>query len=284
MLSWWQGKTMSNIVTLTTDFGLQDEYVGVMKGVILSRSPGVTIVDLCHFIARQDVCQAAMLIGSAYQYFPKGTVHVVVVDPGVGSERRLLLVSADNYFFLAPDNGVLTPLINHPLFEAAYHIDCQKYYITPVSSTFHGRDILAPVAAGLAKGLPPAEVGPLLQREELLTVHVAKPEINKDQHKIIGEVIAIDHFGNLLTNIGEKNIYGLVNAGNFSGVKVLVRNITIKGIQKAYAQEDPGNLLAIIGSRGFLEIAVNQGNGATNLDAIIGDKVVITTDELPGSL
>ena len=284
MLSWWQGKPMSNIITLTTDFGLQDEYVGVMKGVILSRSPGATIVDLCHFIARQDVCQAAMLIGSAYQYFPKGTVHVVVVDPGVGSARRLLLVSADNHYFLAPDNGLLTLLIQHAGFVAAYHIDCPRHYITPVSATFHGRDIMAPVAALLADGMAPDEVGPLLQRQELLTVHVAQPEINKDQHKVIGEVVAIDHFGNLLTNICEKNIYDLVNAGSFSGVKVLVRNITIKGIQKAYAQEDSGNLLAIIGSRGFMEIAVNQGNGATNLNAEIGDKVAITTDEFPGSL
>jgi S-adenosylmethionine hydrolase len=275
---------MSNIITLTTDFGLQDEYVGVMKGVILSRSPGATIVDLCHFITRQDVCQAAMLIGSAYQYFPKGTVHVVVVDPGVGSARRLLLVSADNHYFLAPDNGLLTLLIQHAGFEAAYHIDCPRHYITPVSATFHGRDIMAPVAALLADGMAPDEVGPLLQRQELLTVHVAQPEINKDQHNIIGEVVGIDHFGNLLTNIGEKNIYGLVNAGSFSGVKVLIRNITIKGIQKAYTQEDPGSLLAIIGSRGFMEIAVNQGNGATNLNAKIGDKVVITTDELPGCL
>jgi S-adenosylmethionine hydrolase len=275
---------MSKIITLTTDFGLQDEYVGVMKGVILSRLPGATIVDLCHFITRQDVCQAALLIGSAYQYFPKGTVHVVVVDPGVGSARRLLLVSADNHFFLAPDNGLLTLVIQHAGFEAAYHIDCPRHYITPVSATFHGRDIMAPVAALLADGMAPDEVGPLLQREEMLTVHVAQPEINKDQHKIIGEVVAIDHFGNLLTNIGEQNIYGLVNAGSFSGVKILVRNISIKGIQKAYAQEEPGSLLAIIGSRGFMEIAVNQGNGATNLKAKIGDKVEITTDELPGSL
>jgi len=267
---------MSNIITLTTDFGLQDEYVGVMKGVLLLRSPGVTIIDLCHFIGRQDVCHAAMLIKSAFHYFPPGTVHVVVVDPGVGSDRRLVLISAARHLFLAPDNGALTSLINHSEFEAAYHIDCPEYYITPVSSTFHGRDILAPVAAELAKGLPPAEVGPLLQREELVTVHVARPEMNKDQQKITGEVVAIDHFGNLLTNIDEKNIYGLVNTESLSGVKVQVRNITINGIQNAYVQEYPGNLLAIIGSRGFVEIAVNKGSAAVNLDAEIGDTVVVT--------
>jgi S-adenosylmethionine hydrolase len=266
---------MNNIITLTTDFGLQDEYVGVMKGVILARSPGITIVDLCHCIDRQNIPQAAMLIKSAFYYYPPGTIHVVVVDPGVGSDRRLLLVSAAKHLFLAPDNGVLTPLIGHAEFEAAYHITCSKYYITPVSSTFHGRDILAPVAAELAKGLPMAEVGPLLQREELVTIHIARPASNKGEQKITGEVVAIDHFGNLLTNIDEKNIYGLAGTASLADVKVQVRNISINGIQNAYAQEDPGNLLAIIGSRGFLEIAVNKGSAAVNLDAEIGDTVVV---------
>jgi len=275
---------MSNIITLTTDFGLQDEYVGVMKGVILSRSPTAVIVDLCHFIARQDICQAAMLIGSAYRYFPKGTIHVVVVDPGVGSERRLLLVSAANGFFLGPDNGALTPLIKHAGFEAAYQIDCPEHYITPVSSTFHGRDILAPVAAQLAGGMGPEEVGPRLRRDELTTIRVAGAEVSQDQHKITGEIVAIDYFGNLLTNVPEKELYGLVHGNDLSGLEVMVRNITIYGIQKAYTQEDPGNLLAIIGSRGFMEIAVNQGNAATNLDAETGDKVVVTSDARSGRL
>ena len=283
MLSWWQRRHMGKIITLTTDFGLQDEYVGVMKGVILSRSPATTIVDLCHLVARQNICQAAMLIESAYHYFPPGTIHVVVVDPGVGSERRLVLVSADHHLFLAPDNGVLTPFINHPGFEAAHQVDCPGYYITPVSSTFHGRDIMAPVAAQLAEGLPAAEVGQSLQREKLLTVSIAQPELFDGQQKVIGEIAAIDHFGNLMTNISGKNIYRLVRGGGFSGVKVLVRNITINGIQKAYAQAEPGNLLAIIGSRGLVEIAVNQGSAATNLDAEIGDKVVINTDDLAGN-
>ena len=268
---------MSNIITLTTDFGLQDEYVGVMKGVILSRLPAATIVDLCHFIARQDICRAAMLIGSTYQYFPKGTVHVVVVDPGVGSERRLLLVSADNYLFLAPDNGVLTPLIKHAEFKAAYHIDCPAHYLTPVSSTFHGRDIMAPVAAQLAGGMEPEEVGPRLRRDELITIPVAGAEVSQDQRKITGEIIAIDHFGNLLTNVPEKALYDLLHGKDLAGLEVMVRNITIKGLQKTYTQEAPGNLLAIIGSRGFMEIAVNKGNAATNLDAEIGDKVVVTS-------
>ncbi|MCK5308955.1 MAG: SAM-dependent chlorinase/fluorinase [Zetaproteobacteria bacterium] len=274
---------MNKVITITTDFGLQDEYVGVMKGVILNRLPGATIVDLCHSIARQNICQAAMLIGTAYQYFPKGTIHVVVVDPGVGSERRLLLLSADNHLFLAPDNGVLTPLIEHADYEAARLIDCPEHYITPVSATFHGRDIMAPVAAQLAGGMLPEEVGPRLRRDELITVQVARAAVSRDQQKITGEIVAIDHFGNLLTNITDKALYNLLQSQDLSGLQIMVRNITIKGLQKAYTQAAPGKLLAIVGSRGFIEIAVNKGSAATNLDAETGDKVVVTSSEPTGS-
>ena len=130
----------------------------------------------------------------------------------------------------------------------------------------------------------PEEVGPRLRRDELTTIRVAGAEVSQDQHKITGEIVAIDYFGNLLTNVPEKELYGLVHGNDLSGLEVIVRNITIYGIQKAYTQEDPGNLLAIIGSRGFMEIAVNQGNAATNLDAETGDKVVVTSDARPGRL
>ena len=138
---------MPRIITLTTDFGLTDEYVGVIKGVILTRSPDASIVDLSHQIERQNIRQAALLIKSAYRFFPPRTIHILVVDPGVGSSRKLILLQADGHFFLAPDNGVLGLFLDPEHFQTAYEVMCDQYYLSPVSATFHGRDILAPVAA-----------------------------------------------------------------------------------------------------------------------------------------
>ena len=265
---------MNRIITLTTDFGLADEYVGVMKGVILARAPAATIVDLCHGVERQDVMGAALLIKSAYAFFPKGTIHIVVVDPGVGSQRRLMLLLADGHLFLAPDNGVLSLLLAPDSGAAAYEIQCEHYYLSPLSSTFHGRDILAPVAAALAAGLDPAEPGPRLDLRDLHRIAAEEPQIDAEQGKITGKIISRDHFGNLQTNINEKCLQGLWDKRD-RGIKITIRGRVISVIRDFYAAAAPGELLAIINSRGFVEIAVNQGDAAVNLKAGPGETVVL---------
>ena len=266
---------MARIITLTTDFGLADEYVGVMKGVILTRAPDAAIIDLSHSIERQNIRQAAWLIWSAYRFFPDRTIHVVVVDPGVGTRRRLILLQSGGHFFLAPDNGVLTLLLEQQQFQAAYEVQCEQYYLAPVSSTFHGRDILAPVAAQLAAGLDPAAAGPAVGRRQLKMLAGAAAKVDSSTGAITGEIIAKDHFGNLQTNIEAASLNSLFGSDK-STARVCIKGIIINGIQGAYAHKAPGEILAIVGSRGFLEIAVNRGSAASFLDAEAGDEVTVS--------
>ncbi|MGW8160968.1 MAG: SAM hydrolase/SAM-dependent halogenase family protein [Desulfobulbales bacterium] len=266
---------MPRIITLTTDFGLEDEYVGVMKGVILGRAPESTIVDLSHTIERQDIRQAAMLIRSAYRYFPAGTIHLIVVDPGVGSNRKLILLLAEKQLFLAPDNGVLGFLLDSENFESVYEIQCPRYYMTPVSTTFHGRDILAPVAAELARGISPTAVGPAIDHLKLQRIRNAPPKIDREHFMITGEITGRDHFGNLQTSIAGELLDSLYGKAK-NRVNVFVRGVTITGIVEAFAHRGAGELLAVVGSRDSLEIAVNKGNAAKRIGAEIGDEVRVT--------
>jgi len=265
---------MARIITLTTDFGLADEYVGVMKGVILARAPEAAVIDLSHAVDRQNIRQAAWLIRSAYRFFPDGTIHVVVVDPGVGSRRRLILLQADGHLFLAPDNGVLGLLMEPEYFQAAYEVQCERYYLTPVSTTFHGRDILAPVAAQLAAGLEPAAAGPVISRQTLIMLAKAAVKIDRGRGTITGEIIGWDHFGNLQTNIEAGSLNKLYGKDKATA-RVSVKGKTILGVQEAYDDKAPGEMLAVVGSRGFLEIAVNRGDAARFLAAVTGDAVTV---------
>jgi S-adenosylmethionine hydrolase len=265
---------MPRIITMTTDFGLEDEYVGVMKGVILARAPNVKIIDLSHAIDRHNVRQAALLINSAYRFFPEKTIHLAVVDPGVGSNRKVVLLKVNEQYFLGPDNGVFALLLESEHFQTAYEVQCEQYYVTPVSSTFHGRDIMAPVAAQLSAGLDPEDTGPVIMPQALKKIAFAAAEINRLQSTITGEITGRDHFGNLLTNIEAESINSLCDHYK-SRTRVTVRDKTIVGIQDAYADKNPGDLLALLGSRGFLEITVREGNAAAYLDAGTGDGVTV---------
>lgn len=267
---------MSKIITLTTDFGLADEYVGVMKGVILNIAPAAVIVDLCHAVDRHNLRYAAWLVGASWRYFPNGTIHLVVVDPGVGGNRRLILVRAGGHTFLAPDNGVLTPVIRDH-FKAAFAVTNEEYFLNPVSSTFHGRDILAPVAARLAKGLAATAVGESLPREALAILDHAGARLVADRGTITGEILAADRFGNLLTNISAEQIGALVPADVTPVIRL--KAAAIHGMVDAYCRVPAGEPLAIIGSRGFLEIAVNQGSAAGFTGARPGDPVVVCVGE-----
>jgi S-adenosyl-L-methionine hydrolase (adenosine-forming) len=265
---------MNRLITLLTDFGLEDEYVGVMKGVILSRFPAARIIDLCHGVAPQDLRRAAYLLESSRPYFPAATLHVVVVDPGVGTGRRLVLMEAGGQLLLAPDNGVLT-LPARSGFTAAFEVSCRELFLPNVSRTFHGRDIFAPVAAELAKGMAPAAVGRRLSREELVLLPLAEAEIDPSGTAITGEVVDIDRFGNLLTNIHLNAYQELAGGLPPATAIVLLRGRMINGLSPAYGAVPPGTLLAIFGSRNYLEIATNQGNAARELEIGRGERIVL---------
>jgi len=269
---------MTAIITLTTDFGLKDEYVGVMKGVIISRCPGVALVDLSHNIDKQDMGQAAYLIQSAVPYFPSGTVHVIVVDPWVGSNRRILLVRADDQFFLAPDNGILTLVVGQTRDLECFEVDCPGIYLNPVSNTFHGRDIFAPVAAAVAKGTAPEELGRRLNPGSIACLDLPMVEMDHDKRLICGEVVRIDHFGNLVSNIHQHIVGKLAGQGGAGPMSVEICGQKIPRIEDSYSAVPLKSLLAIFGSRGYLEVALNQGNAAEQLNASCGTKIMVRPD------
>jgi S-adenosylmethionine hydrolase len=260
------------VITLLTDFGTDDEYVGQVKGVILSLCPAVTIVDITHQIDSQDITQAAFAIRCAYHYFPKGTVHLIVVDPGVGTERGLLALKLKDHFFIAPDNGVLTLLLNQAEIASLVLITNSNYYGATVSRTFHGRDIIAPVGAHIAKGLEIKELGPEVDVQSVVCLDGLRAR-RTENGELRGEVVSIDHFGNLITNIDSEILTESFHAGRKNRVLVKIGSNTISGLTGTYANARSKIPLALIGSRGYLEIAVNQGNAAQVLKIKKGDGV-----------
>jgi hypothetical protein len=262
----------ASCISLLTDFGLCDEYVGVMKGVIASRNPQANVIDICHNITPQNVVQAAFMLWASHRYFPKKTIHVVVVDPGVGSDRHILALKANNYFFLAPDNGVLTFIINKYNCLSVYLSESQ-FYLPHVSNTFHGRDIFAPVAAQLSIDSDILKLGKKILPDELVKISDINPV--QDQDQLVGKVIMADRFGNLITNISQEDLQFHANRT----IKICIKQIMIQGIAKNYMQVQKGELLAIIGSKGLLEISINCGNAKQDLGIDIGSQIrVIQTN------
>ena len=261
-----------SIITLLTDFGTDDEYVGLMKGMILSINPSATIVDITHQIDRQDIIQAAFTIFSGYQYFPDGTVHLVVVDPGVGTERGLLALKLENHFFIAPDNGVLTLLFNEKKVSSLNLINNSTYFKASESRTFHGRDIIAPVGAHIANGLEIDELGPEIDVQNIVCLDNLGARCTENGD-LKGEVVAIDHFGNLITNIKSEQLTECLPAGPREEIRIRIRSNVINGLSETYASVGSNTPLALIGSRGYLEIAINRGNAAQHLNAEKGENV-----------
>lgn len=247
------------IITLTTDYGTNDHLVGVMKGVILKINPEAQIVDITHHITPFDLLEGALAIASAYSYFPPRTIHVVVVDPGVGTERRPLLVSGQNQYFLAPDNGVLSAIYEreHPVFVR--HITSEHYFAQPVSKTFHGRDVFAPVAAWLSKNWQPASMG-----EEITDFkRFAMPRPKEADGLLKGVVLRVDSFGNLITNFRTEDL--APEALEKGALNLQVGTHPITRLVPTFASGNAGEAIAYIGSSGYLEIAVNKGNAARTL-------------------
>ncbi len=257
------------VITLTTDYGTSDHLVGTLKGVILKINPDAIIVDLNHHVMPYDVLDGALSIGATYRYFPPRTIHVVVVDPGVGTERRPLLVSAEQHYFVAPDNGVLSTVYEKETNLVVRHITAEHYFLNPVSNTFHGRDIFAPAAARLSKAFQTEAFG-----EEISDfVRFSLPKPKPAHNALKGVVLRVDHFGNLMTNFTVADLPPeLVARGN---MKLLLAGKEIRQLAQAYAQGNPGEPFAILGSSGFLEISVNKGNAARTLGAQRGAEVTL---------
>ncbi len=263
-----------SIITLISDFGVNDEYVGVMKGVILSINPAAIIVDITHHIEPQDLIHAAYIIKHSFKYFPEGTVHVVVVDPGVGSDRAIIALEMTGHIFLAPDNGTLTLLMDEGNIGSIVRVEDSRYFLESVSRTFHGRDIFAPVAAYLSKGIGIKALGVPINKIGLKRLFVEHASIS-DSGELVGAVVFIDRFGNLITNIDEKSLDKFCKACNKKRLEFRIGQNKIIGLSKSYESALPQNPLAIIGSRGYLEIAVNCGNARSYFMADRGDTVTV---------
>jgi S-adenosylmethionine hydrolase len=253
-----------SIITLTTDFGVHDAYVAAMKGVILGINKKATIVDVCHTITPQNITEAAYVLSAVTKYFPDGTIHIAVVDPGVGTKRRPVLLVTPQAYFIGPDNGIFNYVASSPQSRAqAFHLNNQRYWLSPLSNTFHGRDIFAPVAANLSLGVPPHELGEMI--ESLGKAELSQPTVSKDG-TIIGKVIHADHFGNLITNIMEHDLPK-------GQVFIETGGHIIDDISTSY--EDDEGLLAIIGSDGRLEVSVYKGSAARYLGVGVGGEVKV---------
>ena len=262
------------VITLLTDFGLQDEYVGVMKGVILSANPDVHLVDITHSIARHDVRQAALTINASFRYFPRGSIHVIVVDPGVGGKRKVICLKQEGHVFLAPDNGVLSMVIKDQKVEMICEITNRKYFLKPVSNTFHGRDIFAPVAAHLSKGTDILRFGRKVRLEDVLRFETSAPFVSaKDE--LVGKVISIDHFGNIVTNISQEVFERFIDETRWTKIVVRLGRFKLQGVSNSYERVKVGSPVAIFGSRNLLELSLNQGDARSYFKARIGQAVKV---------
>jgi S-adenosylmethionine hydrolase len=254
----------NGIITLLTDFGEIDGFVGTMKGVILSINPHAKIVDISHQIPDQDIEAGAFVLNNSYRYFPKGTVHLAVVDPGVGSERKILAVQSDDYFFIAPDNQILKYIFHSNETLTVVEVLNKQFFLDNISQTFHGRDIFAPIAAHLSTGLCIAQLGRETKNYDRGAID--QPKITKSG--IIGSIIYIDKFGNLITNITEKLICKPISS-------IKIGASIINRLSNSYTEVDIGQPLAIIGSSGYFEIAVRNGNAHQQLSLNRGEVIKI---------
>ena len=268
---------MDRVITLLTDFGTADAYVGIMKGVILAINPEAEIVDISHQVESQNIEEAAFILSTSYSYFPEDTIHLVVVDPGVGTERRAIILKARGFLFVAPDNGVLSYIIDEVSASdevgphqrrlgaesTAVSITNPGFWLHPVSSTFHGRDIFAPVAAHLSLGVPIREFGDPIA--SVFTLPVLRPQTGEDG-VLIGHIVHIDRFGNLITDVRREDIPG-------EEISIEVAGRHIEGLSSSYAEGE--GLMALIGSSGRIEVSLRNGNAARALEVKPGDKITI---------
>jgi S-adenosyl-L-methionine hydrolase (adenosine-forming) len=262
------------VITLTTDFGMSSPYVAQMKGVILSINPEIVIVDVSHQVAPQDIRQAALILDEISPRFPDGTTHVCVVDPGVGTDRKIVFVQLGTQFFIAPDNGVLSRVVRRGSPCRTLALTHCGLWRHPVSNTFHGRDIMAPVAAHFVSGAAPESFGAPI--DQLQSLDWPEPQVRGQE--IRGCVLYADSFGNLITNIRHDLVESL---GNAEDLRVQCSGAAICGVVRTYGQAETGSLVALIGSSGQLELAVVQGNAAQHLNVAGNQEVILSRNDAP---
>jgi hypothetical protein len=256
------------IITLTTDFGTSDHLVGSMKGVILNINPAARIVDLNHSVVPYDILDGALSLANSYKFFPARTVHVIIVDPGVGTERRPILVTGEKHFFVAPDNGVLSMIYERETCTVR-HITAEHYFLNPISPTFHGRDIFAPTAAWLSKTFQTEAFG------EAITdfVRFTMPKAKTTGQAVKGVVLRVDAFGNLMTNLTAEDLPG--GALGEGPIKLAVNGKPVVKFAQTFASGNPAEPIAMLGSAGYIEIAVNRGSAARTLGVNRGAEVTL---------
>lgn len=263
-----QSLVAHRIITLLTDFGSRDAFVGIMKGVILGLNPTATLVDLSHEVPPQDILAGALILRSATPFFPPGTIHVVVVDPGVGSTRRALLVETSHAILLGPDNGILSLAAPANEVQRIIHLTNEQYFLPQPSQTFHGRDVFAPIAAHVSYGVALESFGESLPAME----HLSLPPVKRLQDGLVGRVIYVDHFGNAITNITEADLRPFPRDTLF----VSIDAVHTCGIETTYATVDIGAPVAFINSWGMLEIAVRNGSAAHRFAIHTGQSIQIS--------
>lgn len=266
------GVKMAGIITLLTDFGTEDSYVGAMKGIILSLHPGVTIVDISHNVPPQDVISGAFVLSHAAPFFPKGTVHMAVVDPGVGGKRKPILIETERYFFVGPDNGIFDMALQREKVKQIILLTNKKYFLGYVSPTFHGRDIFSPVAAYLSLCVEPSLLGKRMQ--SIKKLEFKQPSIHNG--KITGQIIHIDRFGNLITNIDEGLLRRVFKNKAF---QTKVDHIIINKLVQSYAYAKKDDVACLIGSSGLLEIAVKNKSASKTLMITRGTPVEVCSSD-----
>jgi hypothetical protein len=269
---------LNRVVTLLTDFGLRDEYVGVMKGVILRICPGAAIVDLSHQVAAFDVLQGGLMLRAAFRHFPPATVHLAVIDPGVGSGRALLAAEALGQRFVGPDNGVLAPVLALADAPRVVRLDQARFLRAGCGDTFHGRDILAPVAAHMAAGVPLEKLGVPVDPQRCQPAPWP-PARAAGGGGIEGRVLWVDHFGSLVTSLDTLEVERLLAGRDPQRLTIAVGGRRIRGLLRFYAQAPPGGLLALMGSRGLLEVSVNGGDAGRLLGIAPGAAILATIEE-----
>jgi S-adenosylmethionine hydrolase len=262
-----------SIVSLTTDFGLSDWFVGTMRGVVLGINPGAIVVDINHEIPAGDIRAGAFVLAASYRFFPKGTVHVAIIDPGVGSQRRSIAAQTTNHFFVGPDNGVLSWALRNEKIDAVHALENRKYFLPAVSQTFHGRDVFAPVAAHLSRGIEIGQLGPRVNDLE----RMPWPQPRRSSNRVDGEVVYLDHFGNAITNIEAQNI----DAFGKRRLSVWLGGKRVCSLGRYYQSVAKGTPVALIGSTGFLEVAVNGGSATNSFGIRVGDCVQVIPHNNP---
>ncbi len=260
----------NSIITLLTDFGTRDHYVASMKGVILKINPQCHLIDMTHQVRPHDIWEGAFILANAYSFFPKGTIHLAVVDPGVGGGRKSVLLVTPKYCFVGPDNGLFAMVTRKERVKQIITLDRQKYHLSKVSTTFHGRDVFAPVAAHLSLGVKPVALGHKIDSLEGLGVE--GPIVKEEE--LLGEVLHVDIFGNLVSNIDERAFFRFTRGRPFV---IRAGGKTIRGLKKGYGEGKKDEPIALLGSGGFLEISIREASAQKVLKVKRGDRIEIST-------